>query len=332
MPYTANERRYEAMQYARCGKSGLKLPRVSLGLWHNFGSCDAFDNMRAMLRAAFDCGITHIDMANNYGPVPGAAEENFGRIFEKDLRPYRDELVLSSKAGYTMWPGPYGDFGSRKYLLASLDRSLQRMGLDYVDIFYHHRMDPNTPLEETMGALAQAVRSGKALYVGISRYTPEQTEVAIRTLRELGTPMLIHQENYSMLNRKIEAGLTDVLTREGFGLMAFGPLAGGRLTGKYQAGIPADSRIGHDPRYLKAEMLTPGLHAAIDALTKIADARGETLSQLALQWALRDKAVTSALIGASRAEQITENVAALSLPPLTGEELAQIDAALALNE
>ena len=332
MPYTANERRYEAMQYARCGKSGLKLPRVSLGLWHNFGSCDAFDNMRAMLRAAFDCGITHIDMANNYGPVPGAAEENFGRIFEKDLRPYRDELVLSSKAGYTMWPGPYGNWGSRKYLMASLDQSLKRMNLDYVDIFYHHRPDPETPIEETMGALDQIVRSGKALYVGISRYTPEQTEIAIRTLRELGMPMLIHQENYSMLNRKIEHGLTDVLTREGVGLIAFGPLAGGRLTGKYQSGIPADSRIGHDPRYLKADMLTPGLHAAIDALSKIAAARGETLSQLALQWTLRDKAVTSALIGASRAEQITENVAALSLPPLTDEELAQIDAALALNE
>lgn len=230
-----------------------------------------------------------------------------------------------------MWPGPYGNWGSKKYLIASLDQSLKRMNVDYVDIFYHHRPDPNTPIEETMGALDQIVRSGKALYVGISRYTPEQTEAAIRTLRALGTPMLIHQENYSMLNRKIETGLTDVLTREGVGLIAFGPLAGGRLTGKYQSGIPADSRIGHDPRYLKADMLTPGLHAAIDALSGIAKARGESLAQLALQWSLRDPAVTSALIGASRPEQITENIAALDFPELTAEELAQIDAALALN-
>ena len=305
MTYIPSPTRYDAMPYRRCGKSGLLLPALSLGLWHNFGGITPFETQQAILRTAFDNGITHFDLANNYGPPYGEAERNFGVHMLRDWKPHRDELVISTKAGYDMWPGPYGN---------------------------HHRPDPETPIEETMGALDQIVRSGKALYVGISRYTPEQTEVAIRTLRELGTPMLIHQENYSMLNRKIEAGLTDVLTREGVGLMAFGPLAGGRLTGKYQAGIPADSRIGHDPRYLKAEMLTPGLHAAIDALTKIADARGETLSQLALQWALRDKAVTSALIGASRAEQITENVAALSLPPLTGEELAQIDAALALNE
>lgn len=332
MTYIPSPTRYDAMPYRRCGKSGLLLPALSLGLWHNFGGITPFETQQAILRTAFDNGITHFDLANNYGPPYGEAERNFGVHMLRDWKAHRDELVISTKAGYDMWPGPYGNWGSRKYLIASLDQSLRRMNLDYVDIFYHHRPDPETPIEETMGALDQIVRSGKALYVGISRYTPEQTEVAIRTLRELGTPMLIHQENYSMLNRKIEAGLTDVLTREGVGLMAFGPLAGGRLTGKYQAGIPADSRIGHDPRYLKAEMLTPGLHAAIDALTKIADARGETLSQLALQWALRDKAVTSALIGASRAEQITENVAALSLPPLTGEELAQIDAALALNE
>ena len=298
MTYIPSPTRYDAMPYRRCGKSGLLLPALSLGLWHNFGGITPFETQQAILRTAFDNGITHFDLANNYGPPYGEAERNFGVHMLRDWKPHRDE----------------------------------RMNLDYVDIFYHHRPDPETPIEETMGALDQIVRSGKALYVGISRYTPEQTEVAIRTLRELGTPKLIHQEIYSMINRKIEAGLTDVLTREGVGLMAFGPLAGGRLTGKYQAGIPADSRIGHDPRYLKAEMLTPGLHAAIDALTKIADARGETLSQLALQWALRDKAVTSALIGASRAEQITENVAALSLPPLTGEELAQIDDALALNE
>ena len=326
------ETRYENMEYRRCGRSGLKLPLISLGLWHNFGDSNTMERMEDLCRTAFDGGITHFDLANNYGPPAGAAERHFGQILRTVFAGHRDELIISTKAGFDMWDGPYGDWGSRKYLLASLDQSLKRLGVDYVDFFYHHRPDPETPIEETMGALDQIVRSGKALYVGISRYTPEQTEVAIRTLRGLGTPMLIHQENYSMLNRKIETGLTDVLAREGVGLMAFGPLAGGRLTGKYQAGIPADSRIGHDPRYLKAEMLTPGLHAAIDALAKIADARGETLSQLALQWALRDKAVTSALIGASRAEQITENVAALSLPPLTGEELAQIDAALALNE
>lgn len=332
MTYIPSPTRYDTMAYRRCGKSGLLLPALSLGLWHNFGSITPFETQQAILRTAFDNGITHFDLANNYGPPYGEAERNFGVHILRDWKPHRDELVISTKAGYDMWPGPYGNWGSRKYLMASLDQSLKRMNLDYVDIFYHHRPDPETPIEETMGALDQIVRSGKALYAGISRYTPEQTEIAIHTLRELGTPMLIHQENYSMLNRKIEHGLTDVLTREGVGLIAFGPLAGGRLTGKYQSGIPADSRIGHDPRYLKADMLTPGLHAAIDALSKIAAARGETLSQLALQWTLRDKAVTSALIGASRAEQITENVAALSLPPLTDEELAQIDAALALNE
>ena len=331
MTYVPSPARYDTMSYRRCGKSGLLLPALSLGLWHNFGDITPFGTQRDILRAAFDNGITHFDMANNYGPPYGEAERNFGVHMQRDWKPHRDELVLSTKAGYDMWPGPYGNWGSKKYLIASLDQSLKRMNVDYVDIFYHHRPDPNTPIEETMGALDQIVRSGKALYDGISRYTPEQTEVAIRTLRKLGTPMLIHQENYSMLNRKIESGLTDVLTREGVGLIAFGPLAGGRLTGKYQSGIPADSRIGHDPRYLKADMLTPGLHAAIDALSQIAKARGESLAQLALQWTLRDPSVTSALIGASRPEQITENIAALDFPELTAEELAQIDAALALN-
>ena len=331
MTYVPAPARYDKMSYRRCGKSGLLLPALSLGLWHNFGDITPFGTQRDILRTAFDHGITHFDLANNYGPPYGEAERNFGIHMQRDWKPHRDELVLSTKAGYDMWPGPYGNWGSKKYLIASLDQSLKRMNVDYVDIFYHHRPDPNTPIEETMGALDQIVRSGKALYVGISRYTPEQTEVAIRTLRELGTPMLIHQENYSMLNRKIENGLTDVLTREGVGLIAFGPLAGGRLTGKYQSGIPADSRIGHDPRYLKAEMLTPGLHAAIDALSGIAKARGESLAQLALQWSLRDPAVTSALIGASRPEQIAENIAALDFPELTAEELVQIDAALALN-
>ena len=331
MTYVPAPARYDKMSYRRCGKSGLLLPALSLGLWHNFGDITPFGTQRDILRTAFDHGITHFDLANNYGPPYGEAERNFGVHMQRDWKPHRDELVLSTKAGYDMWPGPYGNWGSKKYLIASLDQSLKRMNVDYVDIFYHHRPDPNTPIEETMGALDQIVRSGKALYVGISRYKPEQTEAAIRTQRELGTPMLIHQENYSMLNRKIETGLTDVLTREGVGLIAFGPLAGGRLTGKYQSGIPADSRIGHDPRYLKADMLTPGLHAAIDALSGIAKARGESLAQLALQWSLRDPAVTSALIGASRPEQITENIAALDFPELTAEELAQIDAALALN-
>ena len=258
MPYTANERRYEAMQYARCGKSGLKLPRVSLGLWHNFGSCDAFDNMRAMLRAAFDCGITHIDMANNYGPVPGAAEENFGRIFEKDLRPYRDELVLSSKAGYTMWPGPYGDFGSRKYLLASLDQSLKRTGLEYFDIFYSHRMDPETPLEETMGALASAVQHGKALYAGISNYDGETTARAAAILKELHCPFIINQSRYSIFDRTIEKnGLKAYAAAHGVGIIAFSPLAQGLLTDKYLHGVPADSRIKKSGVFLKESALTP---------------------------------------------------------------------------
>lgn len=326
MPYTANERRYEAMQYARCGKSGLKLPRVSLGLWHNFGSCDAFDNMRAMLRAAFDCGITHIDMANNYGPVPGAAEENFGRIFEKDLRPYRDELVLSSKAGYTMWPGPYGDFGSRKYLLASLDRSLQRMGLDYVDIFYHHRMDPNTPLEETMGALAQAVRSGKALYAGLSNYDGPTLEKAAAILDELHVPFVINQNRYSIFDRTIEHnGLKDTAAKLHKGIITFSPLAQGLLTDRYLHGIPADSRVHTDGRFLKEKDITPERLAQINALNDLAQQRGQTLAEMALAWLLHHDEVTTVLIGASKTQQILDNIKAVQNTSFTAEELAEID-------
>lgn len=326
MPYTANERRYEAMQYARCGKSGLKLPRVSLGLWHNFGSCDAFDNMRAMLRAAFDCGITHIDMANNYGPVPGAAEENFGRIFEKDLRPYRDELVLSSKAGYTMWPGPYGDFGSRKYLLASLDRSLQRMGLDYVDIFYHHRMDPNTPLEETMGALEQAVRSGKALYAGLSNYDGPTLEKAAAILDELHVPFVINQNRYSIFDRTIEHnGLKDTAAKLHKGIITFSPLAQGLLTDRYLHGIPADSRVHTDGRFLKEKDITPERLAQISALNDLARQRGQTLAEMALAWLLHHDEVTTVLIGASKTQQILDNIKAVEHTTFTPDELAVID-------
>ena len=328
MPYTANERRYEAMQYARCGKSGLKLPRVSLGLWHNFGSCDAFDNMRAMLRAAFDCGITHIDMANNYGPVPGAAEENFGRIFEKDLRPYRDELVLSSKAGYTMWPGPYGDFGSRKYLLASLDQSLKRTGLEYFDIFYSHRMDPETPLEETMGALASAVQQGKALYAGISNYDGETTARAAAILKELHCPFIINQSRYSIFDRTIEQnGLKETAVRLNKGIIAFSPLAQGLLTNRYLNGIPEDSRIRTDGRFLKESVITEEKLAQIRTLNEIAAARGQTLAEMALAWILRDGKVTSVLIGASKPQQILDNIAALNNTTFTADELEAIDKA-----
>ena len=326
MPYTANERRYEAMQYARCGKSGLKLPRVSLGLWHNFGSCDAFDNMRAMLRAAFDCGITHIDMANNYGPVPGAAEENFGRIFEKDLRPYRDELVLSSKAGYTMWPGPYGDFGSRKYLLASLDQSLKRTGLEYFDIFYSHRMDPETPLEETMGALASAVQQGKALYAGISNYDGETTARAAAILKELHCPFIINQSRYSIFDRTIEKnGLKAYAAAHGVGIIAFSPLAQGLLTDKYLHGVPADSRIAHDGRFLQESALTPERLQQIRDLNDLAAERGQTLAEMALAWLLHDGYVTSVLVGASRPQQLLDNIGALKNTTFSDEELRRID-------
>ena len=328
MTYIPAQTRYDSMHYRRCGKSGLLLPAISLGLWHNFGDITPFATQRDILRTAFDCGITHFDLANNYGPPYGEAERNFGIHMQRDWKSHRDELVLSTKAGYDMWKGPYGDWGSKKYLIASLDQSLKRMNVEYVDIFYHHRPDPNTPIEETMGALDQIVRSGKALYAGISNYNPEQTKIAVKTLRSLGTPMLIHQPNYSMLNRSAERGLMDVLSEDGVGMIAFGPLAGGRLTGKYLAGIPADSRAGHDPRYLKPEMIDDNLHACVTALSVIAAERGQSLAQLALQWTLRKKAVTSALIGASRAQQVTENAAALAFPPLTGEEEAKITAIL----
>ena len=330
MTYIPAPSRYDAMTYRRCGRSGLLLPALSLGLWHNFGEITPLGVQRQILCTAFDHGITHFDLANNYGPPYGEAERSFGIHMKRDFMPHRDEMIISTKAGYDMWPGPYGNWGSRKYLIASLDQSLRRMNLDYVDIFYHHRPDPNTPLEETMGALDQIVRSGKALYVGISNYSAEQTREAVRILRALGTPLLIHQPRYNLLDRWIEDGLTDVLRESGTGAIVFSPLAGGRLTGKYQHGIPADSRAGHDPRYLKPSMIDERLCRQTAALGEIAAARGQTTAQLALQWVLRDEVVTSALIGASRPEQVLENIAALSFPALTQEELAEIDAALAL--
>ena len=323
--YVPSESRYDSMVYRRCGSSGVKLPVISLGLWHNFGNITPDPVQRDLLRTAFDCGITHFDLANNYGPPYGEAERNFGRLMDEDWRPHRDELFLSTKAGYDMWPGPYGNWGSRKYLISSIDQSLKRMRVDYVDLFYHHRPDPETPIEETMGALDQIVRSGKALYAGISNYGPEQTEAALRELRRLGTPCLIHQPRYSMLDRRIEDGLTDVLRRENTGCIAFQPLAGGMLTGKYLDGIPADSRIARDSRFLKPESLTEEKTVRIRALKKIAEDRGQKLHHLALQWVLRDEVVTSALIGASKPEQIIDNVRILSMPALTAEELSRID-------
>lgn len=329
MAYISAETRYDSMVYNRCGNSGLMLPAISLGLWHNFGDITPFGTQQSVLRAAFDNGITHFDLANNYGPPYGEAERNFGIHMDRDWHTHRDELVLSTKAGYDMWPGPYGDHGSRKYLMASLDQSLKRMHVDYVDIFYHHRPDPDTPIEETMGALDQIVRSGKALYVGISNYKPEQARVAIETLQKLGTPCLIEQPSYSMLNRWIEDGLTDVLREKKVGCICFGPLAGGVLTGKYLNGIPADSRAGRDPRYLKPQNITQEKLDKVAKLSVIAEQRGQKLSQMALSWVLRDKVVTSALIGASRPEQITENIEAVHAAPFTAEELAAIDAILA---
>lgn len=325
MNYQPAPNRYDEMQYRRCGKSGLKLPAVSLGLWHNFGNITAFETQQKILRKAFDLGVTHFDLANNYGPPYGEAERNFGIHMDRDWHTHRDELVISTKAGYDMWQGPYGNFGSRKYLISSLDASLKRMHLDYVDIFYHHRPDPDTPIEETMGALDQIVRSGKALYVGISNYNASQAEVAIRTLRKMGTPMLIHQPRYSMLNRTIEDGLTDVLLREGVGCIAFSPLANGILTNRYLNGIPSDSRAAHDPRYLKASDITQSRMAIVRKLAALAEKRGQTMAQLALQWTLRNPVVTSALIGASKPEQVEENVKALSFPILTTTELNEID-------
>jgi L-glyceraldehyde 3-phosphate reductase len=324
VPYLAAADRYESMQYRRCGRSGLKLPAISLGLWQNFGGDRPLETSRAILRRAFDLGITHFDLANNYGPPYGSAEENFGRIMAQDLRPYRDEMIVSTKAGYDMWDGPYGDWGSRKYLLASLDQSLHRMGLDYVDIFYSHRADPDTPLEETMGALHTAVEQGKALYAGISSYSPQRTEEAARVLRDLGTPLTIHQPSYSMLNRWIEDGLLDVLEREGIGCIVFSPLAQGMLTTKYLDGVPEDSRAARDGSF-SPDMLTEENLDHVRALNDIAGRRGQSLAQLALAWTLRDPRVTSTLIGASSVEQLEQNVAALDRLDFGDEELADID-------
>ena len=326
MVYTPEKSRYEKMQYRRCGRSGVLLPAISLGLWHNFGGVDVFENGRAMLRRGFDLGVTHFDLANNYGPPPGSAEENFGRILKADFAEHRDELILSTKAGYTMWEGPYGDWGSRKYLLASLDQSLQRMGLDYVDIFYSHRPDPQTPLEETMSALDHAVRAGKALYAGISNYSPEGTARGAAILRELGTPCLIHQPKYSMFERTPETtGLFNVLSHEGVGCIAFTPLAQGLLTNRYLEGIPADSRASKPHGFLKRKDIDDRRLGQVRALREVAQKRGQSLAQMALAWVLRQPAMTSALIGASRVEQIDENVAALDQLDFAAEELSLID-------
>jgi L-glyceraldehyde 3-phosphate reductase len=323
-PYVAAAERYDRMIYRRCGRSGVQLPAISLGLWQNFGDDRPLATSRAIIRRAFDLGITHFDLANNYGPPYGSAETNFGRIFAEDLRAHRDELIISTKAGYDMWPGPYGEWGSRKYLLASLDASLSRLGLDYVDIFYSHRADPDTPLEETIGALDTAVRQGKALYAGISSYSPQRTAEAARILRRLGTPLLIHQPSYSMFNRWIEHGLLDVLEQEGAGAIVFSPLAQGMLTDRYLAGVPDDSRIVRG-NYLSAEMISDASLARIRALNEVAQRRGQTLAQLALAWALRDRRVTSALIGASSVAQLEQNVAALNRLDFDPAELDEIE-------
>jgi L-glyceraldehyde 3-phosphate reductase len=323
------EDRYDRMSYRRAGRSGLLLPALSLGLWHNFGSVDAYENARAMALRAFDLGITHFDLANNYGPAPGSAEQTLGRILRHDLAGYRDELIISTKAGWPMWPGPYGDGGSRKHLLASLDASLRRLGLDYVDIFYHHRPDPGTPVEESMAALDQAVRQGKALYVGISAYDPAGTAEALGILRGLGTPVVMHQPRYSMLDRTPEGGLLDLLDDEGIGCIVFSPLAQGLLTDRYQDRIPADSRAGRPGTYLQREAVTAELRSRVRCLSDIATRRGQSLAQMAVAWVLRHPAVTSALIGASRVEHVEANVAALDNPMFTTDELAAIDACLA---
>lgn len=322
--YVANAERYQQISYARCGRSGLQLPKISLGLWQNFGGTSPYENAREMVLKSFDAGITHFDLANNYGPPFGSAEGNFGRILKTDLASYRDELIISTKAGYNMWPGPYGEWGSRKYLLASLDQSLKRMGLEYVDIFYSHRFDPNTPLEETMGALDTAVRSGRALYVGISSYGPKKTREAAAILRDLKTPFVIHQPSYSMLNRWVENGLLDVLQEEGIGCIAFSPLAQGLLTTKYLNGIPESSRASLGGSFGK-HMLTEQNLNNVRALNDIAQRRGQTLAQMAISWVLRQSAVTSALIGASRWSQIQECLGALKTTPFSGDELAAID-------
>ncbi|GAA1503928.1 L-glyceraldehyde 3-phosphate reductase [Sphaerisporangium rubeum] len=328
MTYTAADERYGRQPYNRSGRSGLKLPAVSLGLWHNFGDDKPIETQRATLRRAFDLGVTHFDLANNYGPPAGTAERNFGTIFAQDFRPYRDELIISTKAGYDMWPGPYGEWGSRKYVLASLDQSLGRMGLDYVDIFYSHRPDPDTPLEETMGALDTAVRSGRALYAGISNYSPEQTRQAARLLREMGTPLLIHQPRYSMFDRWIEDGLLDVLEEVGAGCIPFSPLAQGILTDRYLGGIPEDSRAAKE-RFLRPAQLTDDVLRRVRALNDVAAGRGQSLAQMALAWALRDRRVTSVLIGASGVRQLEDNVAAVDNLEFSPDELAAIEKEIA---
>ncbi|SNY99809.1 L-glyceraldehyde 3-phosphate reductase [Flagellimonas pacifica] len=326
--YRPNEARYDKMQYRRCGNSGLLLPLISLGLWHNFGHTNDFQNARQILRTAFDHGITHFDLANNYGPPYGAAEDNFGRLFNKDFKNYRDELIVSTKAGWDMWPGPYGNFGSRKYLIASLDQSLTRMGIDYVDIFYHHRPDPDTPLEETMGALHHIVQQGKALYVGISQYNAEDTSKAYEILKNLGTPLLIHQPRYNMMDRWIENGLLDVLGEKGIGSIPFSPLEQGILTNKYLKGIPKNSRAAKDARYLKSDHITPELLQKVEKLDAIANSRNQSLAQMALAWVLKDERITTVLIGASRTEQLLDNIKTLDNLAFTKEELAKIESIL----
>ncbi|AKF37388.1 TPA: aldo/keto reductase [Yersinia enterocolitica] len=325
MVYQAASSRYQEMEYHRCGRSGLMLPAISLGLWHNFGDSTLYENSRNLIHRAFDHGITHFDLANNYGPPPGSAELNFGRILQQDLRPYRDELIISSKAGYTMWPGPYGDWGSKKYLVASINQSLQRMGLDYVDIFYHHRPDPNTPLEETMAALDLLVRQGKALYVGLSNYPAAQTRQACEILAQLGTPCLIHQPKYSMFERWIEADLQDTLDEYGVGSIAFSPLAGGLLTDRYLAGIPLDSRAASDSKFLNPEQLSAEKLAKVRQLNELALDRGQKLSQMSLAWVLRGGRVTSALIGASKISQIDDAVGMLANTEFSDAEIKAIE-------
>lgn len=329
MTYIASADRYQTMQYRRCGNSGIKLPAISLGLWHNFGHVDVADNYRKILHLAFDSGITHFDLANNYGPPPGSAEENFGKILKEDFRDYRDELIISSKAGYTMWPGPYGDWGSKKYLVSSLDQSLKRMRLDYVDIFYHHRPDPNTPLEETMAALDLIVRQGKALYIGVSNYPAELASKAIKILKELGTPCLIHQPKYSMFERWVEGGLLNVLGNEGVGCIPFSPLAQGLLTDKYLHGIPEDSRAARPTGFLQKSHITDERLNQIRDLNSLAAQRGQSLAQMALAWILKDERVTSVLIGASRPEQLSDSLKALDNLRFSAEELASIEKILA---
>ncbi|NJC96721.1 MAG: L-glyceraldehyde 3-phosphate reductase [Anaerolineae bacterium] len=325
MPYLPSDSRYDSMTYNRVGRSGLKLPAISLGWWYNFGGVDRLENMRAIARRAFDLGVTHFDLANDYGPPPGSAEENFKTLFNQDFRPYRDELVISTKAGYQMWKGPYGEWGSRKYLLASLDQSLKRMGLDYVDIFYSHRPDPETPLEETMGALDSAVRQGKALYVGSSSYSPEMTREAARILREMGTPLLIHQPSYNMFDRWIEGGLLDVLSGEGIGCIVFSPLAQGQLTDRYLGGIPSDARASKTERvWLTPDHVKKNL-PKVEQLNELAKARGQSLAQMAIAWTLRNPVVTSSLIGASSVKQLEDNLAALNNLKFSDEELGRIE-------